>query len=195
MHLPLLLAVGCARNSNPVPADYIPDELEPTEAYGMVLDAESSPRLVSWALLQALKADVEAGTDENARHAAWKVQCQLANAPAIEDFASQLIVQRHYDPDEFAFDLITGWGPIVGYYVGYWDQDFESASTHMSVIAGAKKDDYDIRHVEYALDSESDGGPPGLMIGVTIRISLARGPSGFWRVYKVGYGKSPDLKD
>lgn len=194
--LALALVSACARPADS-PADLLPASPGPVQACGQTLDAQAPPEQVAWALLCVLRQRAEAA-DRAAAREALSQQCALAHVEYLRSRFQKASRRTPADVDAAILELIDGWLPIVNYYTRFFDRDFEQARSRMNIRRQAPAGDgtrFTGIEVDYALPSEGHGGPAGLSIGVTIRVTLVRTEAGFWRVVRVGYGRSPDLPD
>ncbi len=123
-----LLAAGCERNVRLVGKDLPSVKVAPVTHYGVTLDESASPEEVVYVLLRAIRDDVTAADDE-ARHAALKVQFDVAAPTAILSVLRNPRLSR----DESIYQVVTHWAPIVAYYVDNFDFDLPAARERMRV--------------------------------------------------------------
>ncbi len=175
----------------------IPSSNTVFEVYRITLDEKATPQQVAWVFLKTLSNDIHAGNNRDRRTELLKQECALTNIEAYRE----KIQGAHSTTDfnEWLFQQIYHWAPGVSYYVDYFDPDFESAAARMTVqfgraVAADTRKSLKTAYVDYVIPSEANGGPAGLSMGATIRITLAQTSQGLWRVMELTYGSVPEMK-
>lgn len=186
--------IGCAGTEEVPVNEYLPEEQEPFEAFGIRFDQGATPQQVTYALLKAIHQDCRAGFNHVKRKEALRLQCKLAHVDFLRQKVAKRSRRRAGAVDDTVLRLIRGWAPILNYYAEYFDDDFAQAQTRMKPPVRKAQRSPEMLYVNYVLPAGRFGGPAELARGVTIRVTLAKTSKGYWRVVRVGYGSSPDLQ-
>jgi hypothetical protein len=157
-------------------------EVGPVTDQGQVLDAEASPQQVTFVLLRAIRDDVLAGGDQEAREKAFQRQLDVCAAETIYKR-----YERQYDPfpvdrDESVYKVVHSWAPTLARYVGAFDLAWREAGQRFVQGKGPQSASEETATVFVEAD-DPDGDPNA---SVVVQISLTR-EKGFWRVSQVGF--------
>ena len=157
---------------------------------GLTLDRDATPKMVTFALLRAIKDDIDAGRDLEAREAAFDQQFQLAAPSAIHAQHVRAVGPEHADLKESVYKTVRLWAPTLGHYVRSFDLNFEEAQERMLVdpvptSSRANRCGSDETHVLF--EAQDPGSDPNA--SVVIRVRLVQQEER-WRVWWVGFDRS-----
>jgi len=154
---------------------------------GLTLDENATPQQVVYALLQAIKDDVRAGHDQEARQRAIDRQLALC-APVEIDlrFGGPRSIETR---EQAVYRVVNLWGAVVGYYADSLDGDLAAMSADMEVTAlppgrSDRAGTGELRKVILPLPDPQAPDDPRRR--ARLRVDLAR-ESDRWRVCHVGY--------
>jgi hypothetical protein len=149
----------------------------------LVLDADATPKQVTFALCRAIRDDVLAGQDQAAREAALERQLNLC-APAyiLEHYRGFF---RGYPVDGAAsvHKVVRSWAPMLARYVDSLGMDRQTAQTRMREGPTASQDPDKTRTNVFFEVADPSGRREA---NVVVRVYLVR-EEGFWRVGHVGF--------
>ena len=188
--LGLAIAVGCRQDARMADAELRDPVVADVTIAGLTLDRDATPEMVTFALLRAIKDDVDAGRDLEAREAAFDRQFQLAAPSAIHAQHVRAVGPEHADLKECVYKTSRLWAPTLGHYVGSFDLSFEEAleRMHMPPVPTSlrmKQFGSEEKHVLFEA-RDPDGDPNA---SVVIRVRLVQ-QEGRWRVWWVGFDRS-----
>ena len=148
--------------------------------YGMTLNEQASPEQVAYVLLRAIRDDVLAESNDR-REAALERQFDVCAANVLQERNRTSLVR-----DEYVYNRVYRWTPMVSHYIHDFPTDWESAKARL-VGQGLKTQ----------RSATSDGVQHRVFMGVedpsgeaqarvVLAILLVR-DSGFWRVFHIGF--------
>ncbi|MCP4589183.1 MAG: hypothetical protein GY842_00425 [bacterium] len=157
---------------------------------GITLDADSSPEVVTYALLQAIRADLAADDDREARDLAFDQQVDLSAPSAIHRHHIRSIGEAHSKLDESVYKSVRSWAPTLGHYVDSFDFPVEEleARTRTRIVPPSSNQNHcqtEERHV--LLEAADPGGDPNASVVVKVRLVQEQDR---WRVWWVGFERS-----
>ena len=187
-----LVAAGCRQ-----PVEIPSTDVKVVEAYGVKLDESATPRQVAYALLRAIRDDVESAQagDRDGQKRAFRTTFSLGAFSEIEKRLARGLGDGKEDSlgetrDRRIHDVIYHWAPIVAHYVPSFDLDETTAVGRMKVLETPNATStcivvYDVAHDPAASD-------PAKRQPAMIEITLTRerstgGAQEFWRVAKVAF--------
>ncbi|MFH0982573.1 MAG: hypothetical protein V2A79_13700 [Planctomycetota bacterium] len=193
--LGVAFAWACSRDARLADAKLKDPVVADVNVAGLTLDRNATPEMVTFALLKAVKADVEARTDLAAREKAFDQQFQLAAPSAIHRQHIRAIVPEHAELKESVYKTVQTWAPTLGQYVSSFDFTFEDAQDRkrMRVKAGKELPEPErigpdpSAETQVLLEAQDPGGDPNA--SVVVKIRLAR-EEGRWRVWWVGFDRT-----
>ena len=179
----LLLAVaalmpGCRRQARATGRELRQPEVKTVSPYGVTLDPDASPQLVTYVLLRALKDDVRA-PDAAAREAALDTQFDLCAAEHI----GKANVLR-YEPAEHLDRWVRRWAPVASRYADSFGDDWEQASNKLVLRGPTIGPSGEADRCEVLREVEEPAGTSTSRVVLAVRLVQERG---YWRVLSVGY--------
>ena len=164
----------------------------PVRDQGLELGAEASPEEVVFVLLRAIRDDLLAGVDQQARRQALERQFAVCDPDYIYDWYRRSYGRRAAaDRDEWVYKKVTLWAPALGCYVDSFDLDLETGRSRMSVSPTSRHEDWPGETVQVDLPVRGPAGQVGAE--TVVRVRLHRHASGYWRVFQVGFAKRRGL--
>ena len=184
------ITAGCKRDARLADADLREPVVADVTLAGLNLDQNATPRMVTYALLQAIREDLEAGRDLEARERAFDQQFALAAPAAIHAQHQRAVGAEHADLQESVYRTVRAWAPTLGHYVGSFDFPFEEAEERMRVRMMSSQrttsaDEAGEAHV--MLEAEDPEGDPGASVVVKVRLLREKQR---WRVWWVGFERT-----
>ena len=113
----LAIGTGCKQDARLADATIKPAVVTDVTDAGLSLDKNATPEMVTFALLEAIKDDVEADGDAKAREAAFDRQFRLAAPSAIHQRHIHWVGAQHADLDESVYKTVRTWAPTLAYYL------------------------------------------------------------------------------
>ncbi len=161
---------------------------------GLTLDESATPQQVVYALLQAIKDDVRAGNDQEARREAIDRQLALCAPEEIDlRFGGRRSIESR---EEGIYRVVRYWGAVVSYYVDDLDGNVETMTGDMEVSTlprgrANRAGTAELRKVILTLADPQAPDDPRRR--ARLRVDLAK-ESNHWRVCHVGYEPRPVVK-
>ena len=193
--VPLVMVLGCGLGCSEdarLAGTAIPHvEVRTVEDQNITLGPEASPKQVAFVLLRAIRDDILAGGDLEARQKALHRQLAVCDPDYIYDlylrFYGDLAKTRR---DEWVYRKVHVWAPTLGYYVDALDFDLSTAEGLM-VEGGAPAEKWDgtTTHVDLTVANTKDVGAADVM--VRVRLHRSGEEQGHWRVFGVGFSGRP----
>lgn len=147
--------------------------------YGLTLDQSADPRMVAYVLLRAIKDDIEAGDDIEAREAALDRQLAIS-AP---DTIFHRSVRKGLGRDENVRRVVWHWAPTLGHYKDDFPLDWPAAEKRM--VQSPVRSALDQRYWTRVLIELADpSGDPNASVIAQVQLVSERG---YWRVVQVGF--------
>ena len=149
---------------------------------GLVLNAEASPKQVAFVLLRAIRDDVLAGGDREARERAFQRQLDVCAPETVYKRC-----KRQYDPfvvdrDESVYKVVRSWAPTLARYVDAFGFEWTGADSQLVQGKGPQSASEETAPVFFEA-ADPDGDPNA---SVVVQVLLTR-EKGFWRVGQVGF--------
>jgi hypothetical protein len=158
----------------------------PVTDQGMVLDENATPTQVTYAALKAIRDDVLADGDREAREAAFDRELHVCAPDAIFQHYRRFFGSYPVERDESVHKCVRMWAPTLDRYVGNFDFDWPTAQQKMLQLKPRPSNTEDGQSVAVLLEAAD---PDPNVVGdasVVIRIELVQ-EDGFWRVSHVGF--------
>ncbi|MFQ5491578.1 MAG: hypothetical protein ACE5GE_12740 [Phycisphaerae bacterium] len=153
---------------------------------GVELNVEADPKDVAFVLLRAIRDDVRAGKDRQARRAAVLREMDVCDPDYIYELYRQTMGrQAVYSRDDWVYKRVYLWAPIVAHYVGSFDFDQATARSLMVVRPTPQAQRWPGETVTVDLQAVDPQGDPAA--AVVVRIWLHKHATGHWRVFQVGF--------
>jgi hypothetical protein len=154
-------------------------------ATGLNLDKNAPPAMVAFALLKAIRDDVEAGRDLKAREEAFERQHRLAAPAAIQRHHARFVGSDHAGRDESVFKSVRTWAPTLAYYVDNFTFSWEEAEKAMRTSIVSTSDKGAAGKEAYVrLQVRDPHDDPNASAVVQVRLVQEEGR---WRVWWVGF--------
>ena len=147
--------------------------------YGLTLDESADPRMVAYVLLRAIKDDIEAGDDIEAREAAFDRQLALSAPDTIFDRSVRTGLGR----DENVRRIVWHWAPTLGHYKDDFPLDWPAAEQRM-VQSPVRNAPDQGNWTRVFIELADPSGDPNA--SVVAQVQLVR-EGGYWRVVQVGF--------
>jgi len=148
---------------------------------GMTLDESAEPAKVVYVLLRAIKDDVDAGDDRQAREAAFVRELQVCAPDTI--FARSL--RQSLGRDENVRQIAWHWAPTLAYYTGDFPRDWADAQRRMATSnAEYRNDPNRDRWTRVYIELADPTGNPNA--SVIAQFELVR-EANHWRIVQVGF--------
>ena len=155
--------------------------VETVSDQGVELGPQASPQDVVYVLLRAIRDDVLAGADREARRAALLRQMGVCDPDYIHELYKNVMGPRAvYSRDEWVYKKVRLWAPTLAYYVDSFDVDPGTAKERMEAGEAGET-----AHVDFP--ARDPTGQPGA--DVVVRVWLHKHQTGNWRVFHVGFAK------
>ena len=162
--------------------------VETVSDQGVELGPQASPQDVVYVLLHAIRDDVLAGADREARRQALLRQMGVCDADYIYELYQSIMGPRAvYSRDEWVYKKVHLWAPTLAYYVDSFDCDLGSAKARMSVRPTSRRENWPGETVQVDLPAADRAGQPGA--DVVVRVRLHKHQTGHWRVFHAGFAK------
>ena len=191
--LPLILGAslaffavaGCERDAHLADLHVRVPDVGPVTAFGHRLDKDASIQEVVYVFLQAVVADYDAGADRKAREEAMDIQLGVAAPQYMRQIGEKTGRMHGHDPDEYVFDSVRHWAPVLGFYVDDFRVDFDTLKDRMGIAPEAPAQDQPLRaevfvNVAHPDPEQRPGG------NVVAHLGMVR-EKGFWRIWYVGW--------
>ncbi|MCK4658334.1 MAG: hypothetical protein KAV82_02330 [Phycisphaerae bacterium] len=154
---------------------------------GLTLGRNASPEEVAFALLKAIKEDMDAGGDQQAREKALDKQFKLAAPSAIHRQHVRAVGAEHASPKKSLYKTVKIWTPTLGHYANNFNFTLAEAKQRMQRDTQknvARMQICKSGEAHVLLEVQDPSGDPNA--SVIIRIRLVQ-EEGRWRVWWVGY--------
>jgi hypothetical protein len=153
---------------------------------GIVLDENATPKQVTYVLLRAIRDDVLADGDREAREAAFDRQLNVCAPEAIFGHYRRFFGSYPVERDESGHKCVRAWAPTLARYVGSFDLDWPTAEQRLVQLKPRTSSTEDRQSVSVLLEAADPNPDIAGDASVVIRIELAQ-ENGFWRVSHVGF--------
>jgi hypothetical protein len=179
---------GCERDAR-LAGREIPELLVRTvRDQGVELGPETAPQEVVFVLLRAIRDDVLAGPDREARRRALERQFAVCDPDYIHDWYRRTYGRRAVATrEEWVFKRVSLWAPALAHYVDSFDFDLQTARSRMRTGPTSEGERWpgETRLVDLPVQDPAgeEGGD------VLVRVRLHRHSLGYWRVFQVGFTK------
>lgn len=188
----LVGGLGCREDARLAGRDIPHVEVRTVVDQGLSLGPEASPKQVAFALLRAIRDDVRAGADLDARHRALQRQLALCDPDYMYDryirfYGDRAVAQR----DEWVYRKVNLWAPTLAYYVDALDFDLATAEPLMKEGSADKADNWPGPTTYVDLPVAHPGGIDGADVIVRVRLHRHGDEDGYWRVFSVGFAGRP----
>ena len=181
----LVLLAACQRDARLADAKLRDPLVKDVTVAGLTLDKSAPPENVAYALLQAIKADIAAGSDLAAREKAFEDEFYLAAPAAIHAQHVRAVGPENADFKEGVFRTVQTWAPTLGHYVGSFDFPVEAIKQRLRVVdPGQKLNRAGTAERHVLLEAQDPDGDPNAAVIVKIRLVQEEGR---WRVWWVGF--------
>jgi hypothetical protein len=158
----------------------------PVTDQGIVLDENATPKQVTYVALKAIRDDVLADGDHEAREAAFDRELAVCAPDAIFRHYRRFFGSYPVERDESVHKCVRMWAPTLDRYVGNFDFDWPTAQQKMLQLKPRTSSPDEGQSVTVLLEAAD---PDPNVVGdasVVIRIELVQ-ENGFWRVSHVGF--------
>ena len=173
-----VLPTGCGRQAHVTGRELRSLKVKTVTPYGVLLDPDASPQSVTYALLRALKDDVQAA-DAEARERALDIQFDLC---AVELIGKANVFR--YEPAEHLDHWVRRWAPTVSRYVDAFETDLEQASKQLVLRGPTIGPSGELDRCEVLREVEDPSATGTSKVVLAVRLVLEQG---YWRVLSVGY--------
>lgn len=181
------LWAGCGKDARLVEHRIPHVEVETVREAGLVLGPDASPEMVAFAMLQAMRDDVSAGSEQERREALDR-ELRLVDPDYIYGrYKAARGPGAIYQRDDWVYKSVRRWAPAVAFYVPSFPQTVEHAQEVMRTGPTSEAEDWPGETVQVTLPLAHPRGKPNA--GVVLRMLLHRHKSGHWRVFHVGFLK------
>ncbi len=187
--LGLLLAGGCSEDAR-LAGHSIPHVVvETVTDQGVVVGPEAGPQEVAFVLLRAIRDDVQAGSDREARREALMRQLAVCDPDYIYELYQDVMDRRAvYERDEWVYKKVRLWAPTLAYYVDSFGMDLPRAKERLTTSPTSRRENWPGETIQVDLPARDPHGEPGA--DVVVRIRLHKHTTGGWRVFHVGFAKT-----
>lgn len=189
----LLALGGCTKKAPEIPTP----RTQTVSAYGVTLDPDAGPELVTYVLLRALADDVHAAREGNreAQKKAQDLAFSLAAYDAIEPRligrlnkrSMRTITDLGESRNALLYDYVLNWGKIVAYYADGIPTEPDVAIA--SMVTSESKDGQSV-HVYVPMIHDPAENDPETRETATLEVTLVRQKAtgvSHWRVDKLDY--------
>lgn len=188
----LVGGLGCREDARLAGRDIPHVEVGTVVDQGLSLGPEASPKQVAFVLLRAIRDDVQAGGDLDARHQALQRQLAVCDPDYIYDrylrfYGDRAVAQR----DEWVYKRVNLWAPTLAYYVDSFDFDLAVAESMMKEWSGGNSENWRGTTTCVDLPVANPRGIGGADVVVRIRLHRHGDEAGYWRVFSVGFAGRP----
>ena len=192
-----VLGMGACRRDARLSDHTIPHvEIRTVSDQGILLGPEASPKQVAFVLFKAIREDVLAGSDLDARRQALDRQLAVCDPDYIYDLYRRVFGDRTVDSrDEWVFKKVYLWAPTLAYYVDAFDFDLATAEARMREADGGRAEKWSGQTTLVDLPVLDPKGRLGAGVVVRVRLHRAEGEGGYWRVFSVGFAGRPKWSD
>jgi hypothetical protein len=185
----LVLAIGCSEDARLADHDIPTIEAGPVHDQGIVLGPEASPKEVAFVLLRAIRDDVRAGADHEARQAALERQMAVCDPDFIYGLYRRAFGKRAvFSRDEWVFKKVRLWAPAFSYYADSFDLDLANAQSRM--IEGKVEAHAGLSGETVSVDLPAKDPEGSSAADVMVRVWLHRHEHAGWRAFHVGFAKT-----
>ena len=160
----------------------------PITAYGKTLDRSASPRDVVYVFLQAVVADYDAGSDQEARERAFDIQLSTCAPRQIKEAAAH---RRDLSPQqrrERLYSTVRRWAPVLGFYRDDFRVDFPTLRERMHLVITPEQGGQPT-HAQVFLNVAHPDPERNPQAGAVAHFLLVT-ESGYWRIWWVGWNNS-----
>ncbi len=193
--VPLAIVLGCGlgcREDARLAGKAVPHvEVRTVEDQNITLGPEASPKQVAFVLLRAIRDDILAGADLEAREKALDRQLAVCDPDYIYDLYLRFYGDRATTRrDEWVYRKVHVWAPTLAYYVDGFDFDLPTAEALM--VEGSDPSEKwtgQTTHVDLPAANAQDVGAADVM--VRVRLHRAGEEQGHWRVFSIGFAGRP----
>lgn len=188
----LAYAVGCREDAR-LAGRVIPHvEVRTVQDQGVTLGPEASPKEVAFVLLRAIRDDIRAGSDLDARRRALKRQLAVCDPDYMyaryqRFYGDRAVAQR----DEWVYKKVNLWAPTLAYYADAFDFDLPTAAALMKEGSSNKSEDWTGQTTNVDLPVADPAGISGADVIVRVRLHRRGGEEAHWRVFGVGFAGRP----
>ena len=119
--LPIVALLAGCKDPTIIGYELKPVKTGPVEAYGLILDENSSPQDVVFVMFQAVRDDIQAAREHNrqAQLEAINLQAGIAASEWMHATFQQALERKSMPvlvtPEESVFKLIRFWAPMLGH--------------------------------------------------------------------------------
>lgn len=183
---------GCREDARLVEHKIPHVEVTTVRDQGVELGPEATPVEVAFVLLRAVRDDVLAGSNRQAREQALQRQMAVADPDFIFGRYRQIMGPRAvYERDEWVYKAVSRWAPAAAFYVDSFDFDLEAARSRLRVRPTSEREQWPGETVQVDLPVKHPGGVTGA--DVVVRVRLHKHEGGYWRVFHLGFAKTRGL--
>ncbi len=193
--VPLAIVLGCGLGCSEdarLAGKAIPHvEVRTVEDQNITLSPEASPKQVAFVLLRAIRDDILAGEDLEAREKALDRQLAVCDPDYIHDLYLRFYGDRATTRrDEWVYGKVHVWAPTLAYYVDAFDFDLPTAEALM-VEGGDPVEKWagQTTHVDLPAGNPKDVGAADVI--VRVRLHRPGEEQGHWRVFSIGFAGRP----
>jgi len=173
---------GCSRDVRLAGKKVRTVTVKAVNLYGLSLDASAAPEQVAFAVMRAVREDIEA-SHESDREAALQKQFDLCAADEIQRRNRTRLTR-----DEFVHNVVSHWAPTVAYYARDFETDWERAQARFVRRGPTPTKNADgAMECEIALQVSDPQDDPHAQAAVVVHLAQN---SGFWRVLHFSFDPS-----
>lgn len=178
--LGIVFLTGCSPKEGASPGKFRTVTVQPVTHFGQVLDEDTGPQEVVYALLRAIRDDALA-TSKAQREAAIDIQFDLA--------AANIIQARNVtglSADEYVDRVVRHWTPTVAFYADDLESDWDKARPRLQKTTLRKSDlgSGPVADCEVLMELADPGGDPNAQ--VLLFVWMAKDHD-LWRVIHLGF--------
>jgi hypothetical protein len=187
--LGLIGLAGCGEDARLAEHDVPSITVQTVSDQGVELGPGADPEEVVFVLLRAIRDDVMAGSDREARRQALLRQLAVCDPDYIYQlYTSTMGPRAVHGRDEWVYKKVNLWAPTLAHYVDSFDLDVEKAKKRMVSRPTSEREPWPGETVRVDLAAKDPDELPGA--DVVVRVRLHKHESGHWRVFHVGFGKT-----
>lgn len=174
-----VVMTGCKRQARLADHQLRDPEVGAVSFYGRTLDQQATPEEVVYALLSAVRDDLQADSDD-AREAALDKQFDLSAANRIAERNRSSLSRQ-----EFIYDYIYRWTPTISHYVKDFPTSWEEAKERLiTTVPQPVGDDSDAMKCRVLLELDDPSGNPHASVVLMVQMVQDKG---YWRVFGLEY--------